>query len=147
MLRFASSFLLAMTARNDCKANSANLDEIASAAPRNDCTTNNDYTMENERTEKGTFLPGNKGKPKGVKNKITREQKEKVEWVLGLLDENVEEDLKKMKPSDRIRLWADLQEYIRPKLQRVNLDVGADDKEITKITFELVDSSGKVLDE
>jgi hypothetical protein len=67
--------------------------------------------------------------------------------VLELLDETVEEDLKKMKPPDRIRLWADLQEYIRPKLQRVNLDVGSEDKVITKITFELVDSSGKSLDE
>ena len=96
--------------------------------------------MENERTEKGTFLPGNKGKPKGVKNKITREQKEKVEWVLGLLDENVEEDLKRMKPPERIRLWADLQEYIRPKLQRVNLDVGTEEKEIRSITFKVVRS-------
>jgi len=94
--------------------------------------------MENERSEKGTFLPGNKGKPKGVKNKITKEQKEKVEWVLGLLDESVEEDLRKMKAPERIRLWADLQEYIRPKLQRVNLEVGKEDKTITKVIFEIV---------
>lgn len=103
--------------------------------------------MENNRTEKGKFITGNTGKPKGARNKITREIQAKVEWVLELLDETVEDDLKKMKPPDRIRLWADLQEYIRPKLQRVNLDVGSEDKVITKITFELVDSSGKSLDE
>ena len=89
------------------------------------------------------FKPGEGGRPKGVKNKITREIQAKVEWVLELLDETVEEDLKKMKPPERIKLWSELQEYIRPKLQRVNLDVGAEDKAITKITFEVVGSDGK----
>jgi hypothetical protein len=103
--------------------------------------------METKSNKPQLFKPGEGGRPKGVKNKITREIQAKVEWVLELLDETVEEDLKKMKPPDRIRLWADLQEYIRPKLQRVNLDVGSEDKVITKITFELVDSSGKSLDE
>jgi hypothetical protein len=103
--------------------------------------------METKSNKPQLFKPGEGGRPKGIKNKITREIQAKVEWVLELLDETVEEDLKKMKPPDRIRLWADLQEYIRPKLQRVNLDVGAEDKVITKITFELVDSSGKSLDE
>jgi len=103
--------------------------------------------METKSNKPQLFKPGEGGRPKGVKNKITREIQAKVEWVLELLDETVEEDLKKMKPPDRIRLWADLQEYIRPKLQRVNLDVGTEDKIITKITFELVDSSGKSLDE
>jgi hypothetical protein len=103
--------------------------------------------METKSNKPQLFKPGEGGRPKGIKNKITREIQAKVEWVLELLDETVEEDLKKMKPPDRIRLWADLQEYIRPKLQRVNLDVGTEDKIITKITFELVDSSGKSLDE
>jgi hypothetical protein len=103
--------------------------------------------METKSNKPQLFKPGEGGRPKGIKNKITREIQAKVEWVLELLDETVEDDLKKMKPPDRIRLWADLQEYIRPKLQRVNLDVGSEDKVITKITFELVDSSGKSLDE
>ena len=94
--------------------------------------------MEAERKKTQGFKPGEGGRPKGATNKITREVKEKVEWILELLDETAEEDLKKMKPTDRIRLWADLQEYIRPKLQRVNLDVGNEDKTITKITFEIV---------
>ena len=94
--------------------------------------------METEKTKDWQFKAGNNGRPKGVKNKITREIQAKVEWVLELLDETVEEDLKKMRPPERIKLWADLQEYIRPKLQRVNLDVGPEDKTITKITFEIV---------
>jgi len=97
--------------------------------------------METENKKSQGFKPGEGGRPKGVKNKVTREIQAKVEWVLELLDETVEEDLKKMKPPERIKLWTDLQEYIRPKLQRVNLDVGTDDKEIRKITFVVVGES------
>jgi hypothetical protein len=88
------------------------------------------------------FKPGEGGRPKGVKNKITREIQAKVEWVLEMLDETIEDDLQKMKPPERVKLWTDLQEYIRPKLQRVNLDVGPEDKEITRITFEVVSAAG-----
>ena len=89
------------------------------------------------------FKPGNAGKPKGVKNKITREIKERIEWVLELLDDRLEEDIEKLKAPERIKLWADLQEYMRPKLQRVNLEMGSADKAITKITFEVVGADGK----
>ena len=94
-----------------------------------------------ELTKDTKFKPGQGGRPKGASNKITREQKERVEWVLEVLDTNVEDDIKKMSPTERVKLWADLQEYVRPKLQRVNLDVGADDKEIRKITFVVVGES------
>lgn len=94
-----------------------------------------------ELTKDTKFKPGQGGRPKGASNKITREQKERVEWVLEVLDINVEDDIKKMSPTERVKLWADLQEYVRPKLQRVNLDVGTDDKEIRKITFVVVGES------
>jgi len=96
--------------------------------------------MDTERTKKGTFLPGNKGKPKGSVNKVTREIKERIEWVLEILDDHVAEDLKKMRPADRVRLWADLQEYIRPKLMRTNVEFGDKDDHIVKFTFEVVPS-------
>ena len=99
--------------------------------------------METITNKPQLFKPGEGGRPKGAKNKITREIESKVEWLLGLLEETAEEDLKKMKPPERIRLMVDLQEYIRPKLQRVNLELGTEDKAITKITFEVVGSDGK----
>ena len=98
--------------------------------------------METKNNKPQLFKPGEGGRPKGVKNKITREIQAKVEWVLEMLDETIEEDLQKMKPPERVKLWTDLQEYIRPKLQRVNLDVGPEDKEITRITFEVVSAAG-----
>jgi hypothetical protein len=94
--------------------------------------------METKTNKPQLFKPGEGGRPKGAKNKITREIQAKVEWVLELLDETIEEDLMKMKAPERVKLWTDLQEYIRPKLQRVNLDVGAEDKEIRKVTFVVV---------
>ncbi len=100
--------------------------------------------MEDNRTEKGKFSAGNKGKPKGAKNKITRAQKEWVEWVLELADDRVEESIAKLKPKELIDMCVTLQEFVRPKLQRVNLDVGTEDKEITRITFEVVSAGGAV---
>lgn len=91
--------------------------------------------MSNKDTQ---FKPGQGGRPKGAMNKITKEYKERVEWVLGLLDETLEEDLSKLRPTDKVKLWFDLQEYIRPKLQRMNVDLTPSDKAITKITFEVV---------
>ena len=97
-------------------------------------------TMENNRTEKGKFLPGNKGKPKGAENKVTVEKKKRIEWVLDLLDETLEEDVKALKAKDKVELWVTMQEYIRPKLQRTNVEIGAKEDNTVKFTFEVVPS-------
>jgi hypothetical protein len=96
--------------------------------------------MENNRTENGKFGAGNKGKPKGALNKITRAQKEWVEWVLEMAEDRVEESIAKLKPKELIDMCVNLQEFVRPKLQRVNLDVGTEDKEIRQITFNVIRS-------
>jgi len=91
--------------------------------------------MEKKNTK---FKAGNNGRPKGAINKTTREFKERVEWVLGLLDETLEEDLQEMRAAEKVKLWLDLQEFVRPKLQRMNLAVEPGDDNVTKITFEVV---------
>ena len=93
------------------------------------------------RNTKGQFGPGNPGKPKGSKNKVTSEQKERIEKVLAMLDETLDEDLLKMKSKERVDLWAALQEYIRPKLQRTQVEVESTEEQVTKITFEVINSS------
>jgi hypothetical protein len=97
--------------------------------------------MDTERSKKGTFLPGNKGKPKGATNKLTREIKERAEWMLELCDERIVESIAKLRPKELVDLSVSLQEFIRPKLQRVNLDLGTEEKEIRSITFKVVRSS------
>lgn len=66
---------------------------------------------------------GNKhaGSRKGIPNKRTKEAIERVEWVLGVLEETLEADLKKLSPSQKTLMWKDLQEYVRPKLARTEM--------------------------
>jgi hypothetical protein len=94
--------------------------------------------MESKATKPQLFKPGQGGRPKGAANKVTRENKERVEWVLELLDETLEDSIRKLKPKDQVDLWMNLQEYIRPKLQRMNLDITPPEDKVTKITFEVI---------
>ena len=98
--------------------------------------------MENIRTEKGKFGAGNKGKPKGAVNKITRAQKEWVEWVLEMAEDRIEESIAKLKPKELIDMCITLQEFVRPKLQRVNMEVETESTKLTKIIFEVVGEGG-----
>ena len=97
--------------------------------------------METKNTKPQIFKPGQGGRPKGATNKTTREIKERVEWMLELADERIEESIAKLRPKELIDLAVSLQEYVRPKLQRMNLDMTSKDEEITKITFEVVPSA------
>ena len=70
------------------------------------------------------------GRPKGAIGKKTAEQLKRVEYVLGILDETVKEDVLSLKPVERARLWESLQEYVRPRLQRTEY-VDESDRDIT----------------
>lgn len=70
---------------------------------------------------KGQFEEGNPGKPKGAKNKRTIDQEKRVEFVLSILEETLEDDIQLMDPTERVKLWNGLQEYIRPKLSRAEV--------------------------
>jgi len=97
--------------------------------------------METITNTRHKFKPGEGGRPKGSPNRITTEQKERVEWVLELLDETLEENIRKLKPKDQVDLWMNLQEYIRPKLQRMNVDLSPTEDKLTKITFEVIQTT------
>jgi len=71
------------------------------------------------------FEKGNKGKPKGAKSKKTIEAVRRVEYVIGLLEENLDRDIRMLESKERVNLWNTLQEYVRPKLQRTEL-IGKD---------------------
>jgi hypothetical protein len=97
--------------------------------------------MESKTSIRHKFKPGQGGRPKGSPNRVTADQKERVEWVLELLEETLEESIVKLKPKDQVNLWMNLQEYIRPKLQRMNVDISPAEDKITKITFEVVQAA------
>src|SRR5689334_17567938 len=46
---------------------------------------------------------------------------QRIEKILDQLEEKLPEDLEKLGPAERVRLWRDLQEFIRPKLGRTEL--------------------------
>ena len=66
---------------------------------------------------------GNKfaGSRKGIPNKVTTETKMRVERVLSILEETIEYDLTQISSLERVKLWKDLQEFVRPKLGRTEL--------------------------
>lgn len=97
--------------------------------------------MEPKTTTRHRFKPGEGGRPKGSPNKVTTEHKERVEWVLELLEETLEASILKLKPKEQVDLWMNLQEYIRPKLQRMNVDISPAEDKITKITFEVIQAA------
>ena len=96
--------------------------------------------MKNGRNDRGQFTGENTGRPKGSGNKLTVLQKAKIEKILMALDKTLIEDLAKLKPNERVSLWASLQEYIRLKLQRTSIDLEKPEDKITKIIFEVVPS-------
>jgi len=98
------------------------------------------YGVMERKANSTQFKPGEGGRPKGSTNKVTREYKERVEWVLELLDETLEDSIRKLKPKDQVELWMNLQEFVRPKLQRMNVDLGPAQDKLTKITFEVIQS-------
>lgn len=91
-------------------------------------------------------VPG-PGRPKGSQNKIKAERQAKIETILNVADEMVQEALLQLKPKELLDIWVNLNEFLCPKMQRITLDTEPEDKQINKITFELVDSTGKSLDE
>lgn len=71
--------------------------------------------------KKGDKKPEGTGRAKGTKNKKTKESMERIEWVLSILEETLETDIKKLTPHQKTLMWNDLQEYVRPKLSRSEL--------------------------
>ena len=94
--------------------------------------------METAKRTDWRYKPGEGGRPKGVLNKLTTEKKQRLEWIVSQLEETLERDIATLKPKDRVDLWMGLQEYVRPKLQRMNIDIIPPDDKLTRITFEVI---------
>lgn len=59
------------------------------------------------------------GRQKGSVNHATAAVKERVEAVLAELDTTILTDVGWLNATERVALWLKLQEFMRPKLQRV----------------------------
>ena len=84
------------------------------------------------------FEKGNKagkGRPKGSQNKKNKENRERVSWCLSILEESLEEDLRSLSASEKVKTYTTLLEYALPKLQRV-AHTGPNDEKLT-VSFDL----------
>lgn len=63
------------------------------------------------------------GRPKGSPNKITATARE---WITGLIDKNrkqIERDLKRLEPKERLQMLEKLMQYVIPKQQAVSTQI------------------------
>jgi hypothetical protein len=67
------------------------------------------------------FQKGNKhgkGRPSGSKNKTTLQMKEYLQTVSEHLEDELLSDIDVLSPSERVKLWIQIQEFFIPKLSR-----------------------------
>ena len=85
------------------------------------------------RTEKGQFAKGNQsfGRPKGSKNKVTAEVKEKFQQLVDSYSlAQMKIDLMELKPNERLRVMTDLLDFFIPKLNRTDHSLSNGDERI-----------------
>jgi len=79
------------------------------------------------------------GRPKGTPNRTTTEMKT---WLSGLIDKNrrqIEKDLKKLEPHQRVAIFEKLLAYITPKMQATTAQLT--DEQIDMIINELTSNT------
>lgn len=80
------------------------------------------------------------GRQKGSLNKRTKELSERAERVLKMIEQDyLVKDIKALSSSQRMMLYADMMEYVAPKLARVAHEGGTD----TKLTIRIVRGNSK----
>lgn len=81
------------------------------------------------------------GRGKGTPNKSTRETRD---WIQKLIDKNrsqVERDLKKLDPIERLKIIEKLLNYVVPKATNVNIDFSnLTETDLDKVIIELTKS-------
>lgn len=83
---------------------------------------------------KGTPKTG--GRAKGTPNKVTATVKD---WISQLIDDNrnqIEKDIKKLSPKDRLQVFEKLMQYVIPKQQSVRADI--DLSELSETQLDLI---------
>lgn len=83
------------------------------------------------RDNKGRFTAGNKGKPKGAKNRSTKELRNFITNFINDNLETIQDDFTALEPKERIDTFIKLMEYALPKLNRTELSAPIEAEEKT----------------
>lgn len=78
------------------------------------------------KDNKGKFIKGNKGKPKGANNKVTQAVRIKFQELLDNNLDKIQSDLDQLEPKDRVKLLLDLAKFVIPQLKAVELSQDPD---------------------
>jgi vacuolar-type H+-ATPase subunit E/Vma4 len=84
------------------------------------------------------------GRPKGSKNKVTRELRELITDFLEANFEKVSRDLLKLRPKDRVKAFTELLQYGIPKLQATALGINFEqlsDEQLDEIINRLMNAN------
>jgi len=80
------------------------------------------------------------GRSKGTPNKNTAQIQERAERVLKMIERDyIEDDIEKLTSGQRMQLYADMMEYVVPKLARVSHEGQTD----TNLTIRIVRGNPK----
>ncbi|MCI4647550.1 DUF5681 domain-containing protein [Phaeodactylibacter sp.] len=92
-----------------------------------------------KRDSRGRFEKGKSanpaGRPKGIQNKELRDLRGKVNALIEENWQQIEKDLKKLKPVERLNFFSRLLEYSIPKLQRVEQKIEDNRGEADKLQY------------
>lgn len=62
------------------------------------------------------------GRPKGSKNKVTLDMKERIQALIDRLEVTIDADIEALEPGERIKAYLSLLEYVTPKLSRASVE-------------------------
>lgn len=89
------------------------------------------------RDEKGHFLPGNGGKPKGAISQKKRAAAEAIKKIVEGRSGRLLDIVDKLDDNTFLRTWLELIEYVEPKLSRTDVTSGGEPiKNDTTIIFK-----------
>jgi len=85
-------------------------------------------------------------------NRLAKKQLKKIEHVLSLCEETLDDDILSMTPLERVAFWRSLQGYVRPKLSRTEYagnrkgknETGIPGQEIDKIIVTTFNASEEI---
>jgi len=80
------------------------------------------------------FEKGNKhshGRPKGSQNKTTAQIKDFLQSVSEHIETDLMSDIEVLTPIERVKLWLSIQEYLIPKLGRMQISDSDNEVNIT----------------
>ena len=86
----------------------------------------------------GQFQKGHKkvgGRKKGTPNKVSSDLKSRVKLFLDHNFQQIENDLLELQPSERVRFFIKLMEFVVPKQQKMELDTN-ETTECIKVVFK-----------